>query len=436
MSTMTGNLRRTMLLGAVGLLVLVGAGRAVRADIASDKPGAVLIFPKVVVDTSGALEPGVSTDTEIQLTNTSNSVVAAHCFIIDMTSRCSNNAERACTAAQHANDPTGPGGCGTGGTCLAPCTPKVVENDFPLLLTKRQPISWRASQGLAGLPCGVRGQGPGCTGSNGTSYVANSQTDPWVGEIKCVQVDPITGVPTTGLDPANNFGGDLKGEATIVRYSPVSGPATAVDARKYNGIGLQATAAFPAPTDGNGNPVLSIGGPVAQYNGCPKVVVLDHMFDGAMVVTHNGVPFQGMVNTDLTVVPCSEDLATQTPKSATLQFLVYNEFEQRFSTSTSLSCFREVQLSDIDSRPGNVGGNDYFSIFNAAVQGTLSGQTRVRPVPSATSDRRVLAVTEEFWQTPGTCPASICTAAANTNMITGDGLGDTLTIYPGVVPGP
>jgi len=317
-----------------------------------------------------------------------------------------------------------------------------VENDFPLLLTKRQPISWKASQGLSGLPCGVRGPGVGCQGTNGTSYVANSQTDPWVGEIKCVQVDPATGAPSTGLDPANNYAGDLKGEATIVRH----GIERVVDARKYNGIALQATGNFPAPTDGNGNPVLSIGGSTPQYNGCPKVVILDHMFDDAPVTTHFGPPgpVSAIATTDLTVVPCSEDLATQTPSSATLQFLIYNEFEQRFSTSTSFSCFKEVQLSDIDTRPGNLQSNNSYSIFNANVQGTLTGQTRIRPVASANSDKRVLAVSESFFsnQNPdGGCPPSldpsgpsVCTSAANTMMVPGPGIGDTLTIYPGVVP--
>ncbi|MFN8627119.1 MAG: hypothetical protein U0587_14195 [Candidatus Binatia bacterium] len=435
MSTMTGNLRRAMLLGAVGLLALVGGRGTAQADVASDKPGAVLIFPKIVVDTSGVLSGGVRTDTEIQLTNTSNSVIAAHCFIIDMTSRCSNDGT-ACTAAAAANGlPPGEGGCAVGASCLAPCTPKVVENDFPLLLTKRQPISWKASEGLTGLPCGINSQVPpsGCTGSNGTSSVARSQTDPWIGEIKCIQVDPVSGAPAPGLDPANNFAGDLKGEATTVRY--VTSGAAPVDARKYNAIGLQATGNFPAPTDANNNPILSIGGETPQYNGCPKVVILDHMFDYGVVATHAGSASPALVTTDLTVVPCSEDLATQTPKSSTLQFLIYNEFEQRFSTSTPVNCFKEVQLADIDTRPGNVGNNDDFSIFNANVQGTLTGQTRIRPVATATSDRRVLAVSESFY-TAGSCPGGYCSTAANTMMVPGTGIGDTLTVYPGVVPGP
>jgi len=446
MSTMTGILRRTMLLAAVGVLVLVGAGKMVRADVASDKPGAVVIFPKIVVDTSGALL-GVPTDTEVQLTNTSNSVIAAHCFLIDMTSRCSNDLTRACTAAQNADaqgttpfpDPLPAGACTQGASCVAPCTPKVVDIDFSLLLTKRQPISWKASEGLSGLPCGIPISGPGCTGTNGTSSIPGTQTDPFIGEIKCVEVDPASGAPSAGLDPLNNNGGDLKGEATIVSFQGT----TTVDARKYNAIGLQATGNFPAPTDGNGNPVLSIGGVTPQYNGCPKVVILDHMFDGAPVPTHDGfpggpAPVLGRVITDLTVVPCSEDLATQTPKNATMQFLIYNEFEQRFSTSTSFSCFREVQLADLDTRPGNLQNNDLFSIFSFSVQGTISGQTRLRPVASATSDKRVLAVLEEFWFNgqSNVCPNDVCSAAANTVIVPGSGVGDTLVVPPGVVPGP
>src|SRR5262249_53815824 len=81
---------------------------------------------------------------------------------------------------------------------------------------------------------------------------------------------------------------------------------------------------------------------------------------------------------------------------ATLQFLIFNEFEQRFSTSTSFTCWKETQLSDIGTHPGT--SDNSFSIFNFAVQGTLSGQTRIRPVAGATSGNTVLAISEEFWQ--------------------------------------
>jgi hypothetical protein len=414
MSTMTVNLRRTMLFGVVGTLVALGGVRMVRADVASDKPGAILIFPKIVVDTSGVLGP--PTDTEIQITNTSNSVIAARCFIIDDTQHCSNSPSTACTAQLAANGaPLGEGGCGPG-ICGGPCSPRVHENDFRITLTKRQPISWKVSEGLSSLPCGSGVSAPSgvCTGSNGSSSIPGVQEVPFFGEIKCVEVGPDDFLPTAGLDPTNNNAGDLKGEATIISAS-----GTSVDARKYNGIGIQSTGAN--NRDGN----LVLGGATPEYNGCPKVIVLDSFFDNAEVVTHGSAALSETVITDLTVVPCSEDLLSQTPTSATLQFLVFNEFEQKFSTSTSFSCFREVQLSDIDSRPGLFGNAS--SIFNASMQGTLTGQTRIRPVASATSDNRILAVSEAFW----TCtsgPGGTCSAASNVNIIPGGGIGDQLSI--------
>jgi hypothetical protein len=78
------------------------------------------------------------------------------------------------------------------------------------------------------------------------------------------------------------------------------------------------------------------------------------------------------------------------------QYLVFNEFEQRFSTSRSVTCFQEIALSDIDTRPGTA--DDSFSIFNVNVQGTLTGQTIVRGVQTNDPLRGtgLLAILEEF----------------------------------------
>ena len=55
MRIMTQKKWRLALSGVVlGLAVVALAGSA-RADIASDKPGAILIFPRIVVDTTGVL---------------------------------------------------------------------------------------------------------------------------------------------------------------------------------------------------------------------------------------------------------------------------------------------------------------------------------------------------------------------------------------------
>jgi len=447
MSTITGNLRRTMLLGVVGTLVIAGAVRLARADVASDKPGAILVFPKIVVDTSGLLGP--PTDTEIQITNTSGSVISAHCYLVNSNSHCSNSLSTVCTAAGVAGGaPAGRGGCPTGGTCLGPCSSGLQETNFRMTLTKRQPVSWKASEGLGSLPCDPvsnPGNPSGClggsnVGSDGSpSSVPPVKEDPFVGEIKCIEVDPTTFAPSAGFDPTNGFAGDLKGEATIVSASD-----TSVDARKYNAIGIQSLGAG----TNNGDDTLAVGGSTPEYNGCPKQLIVDNFFDGAPVTTHGGASTRS-VTTDLTFVPCTEDFANQSPSAATLQFLVYNEFEQRFSTSMGLSCFKEVQLSDIDTRPGSFG--NLQSIFSFAVQGTFSGQTKIRPVAGATTDNRVLAVSEEFWEcasAPGSCSndhdlcnsdsdcgtgnicVKNCSAAANVNLVPGTGNGDLVTVGP------
>jgi hypothetical protein len=419
MSTMTGNLRRTILFGVIGTLVVAGAVKLARADVASDKPGAILVFPKIVVDTSGLLGP--PTDTEIQITNTSNSVISARCYVINSNSHCSNAPATICTAAGVASGAApGAGGCPPGGTCVGPCNPRLAENDFNLTLTKRQPVTWKASEPLGVFPCDQ--PTPGCRfGNNAGSQWPGVQEDPFVGEIKCVEVCPpgngtcVLDQPIPGLDPANGFTGDLKGEATIVSTS-----GSLVDARKYNAIGIQSL----GPASNNGDDTLMVGGPAAEYNGCPKQLVVNNLFDYAPVVTHRGGVI-GEVVTDLTFVPCTEDLATQSPSPATLQFLVYNEFEQRFSTSIGFTCFKEVQLSDIDTRPGPFGNPQ--SIFSFNVQGTLGGQIQIRPVAGASIDNRVLAVSEEFWECESG-PDGTCTAATNVNLVQGAGDGDQVCL--------
>jgi hypothetical protein len=365
-------------------LCAVAAGTALfvstsaRATIGSDASGAILVFPKIVVDTSGQLF-GFPTDTEVQITNTSNSVIAARCYWVNATSHCSNNPSRACRPETVVDN------CGTGARCVEGWT----ETDFRFTLTKRQPISFNAADGLPTFPLSQQ-QGPGGQ-TNGSSSIPPVPEDPFIGELKCVQVDPTDFRPSIGFNPANNAGGDLAGHATIISARQ---PPAEIDARKYNAVTLKST------TVNNQDDTLVLGGPNAEYDGCPNVWILNHFFDGAPVDTHfrNGTFTQdnGLAATDLTVVPCSEDflLQEQNLGGAVLQFLVFNEFEQRFSSSTRFTCFREVQLSDLDTRPGTA--DNAFSIFNVNVQGTLSGQTRIRSVASSNRANGIIAVAERF----------------------------------------
>ena len=404
MSTKMENLRRVVLSATVAALAVLGPASA-RADLASDKPAALLIYPKVIVDTEGVLTGAPNTDTFIQVTNVSGAIVGVRCFLVNATWTCSNNPLQACTPETEVER------CGPGAACQPP--PVCDATDFEMTLTKRQPVRWSLGQGTLG-------SSPGDQPDN-LRVIPAASTDPFIGEVKCVEVDPTTFKPINEFpyQPPKNPTGDLVGTATIVSGKVETSGPPQLDAREYSALGFQ-----PAGPN-NGDDALVLGGANAEYAGCPNVVILDHLFDDASVTSGNGIT--GTVRSDLTVVPCTQDLSEVTePASTVLQFLVFNEFEQRFSTSTRLGCFKEVPLSNIDTRPTR--SDDYASVFNVNVQGTLSGQSRLRAVSSATSAKGVVALLEEFWECELNNPH--CTTAANTHFSGSRSLSDTITMHP------
>jgi hypothetical protein len=407
--------RQVVLASVVAATMVLASASIATADVVSDQSGAVVIFPKIVVDTSGVFGP--PTDTELQITNTSNSVVSARCVLVDTTPRCIGTDGTPDTACTEAGEADGDARCASGSRC----TPQWRKgNDFQFTLTKRQPISWKASDGLLSFPCGGPVQDPnapsGCQfGSNVSSDGSPSSIppvgdDPFFGEIKCAQVNPDDFSPTVGFSDGNDRGGDLSGKATIVSINPV-------DARKYNAVHLKSTGI------NNGDDVLQIGGPNAEYNGCPHALILQHLFDGAEVEYDGGI---SSVVTDLTLVSCSQDFLNDQTSPVTLQLLVFNEFEQRFSASQRFDCWTEVQLSDLVNRPGT--GDDNFSLWSVNVQGTLTGQTRIRPVASSTRANGVLGIGEEFWTRAGNgLPHS---SAFQLNLSGTNMLGDQIVLNP------
>jgi hypothetical protein len=361
----------------LGTMLLCGAGMA-RADVSSTNAAAILVFPKVVVNTS-AVDYDTQTDTLIQVTNTSASPVNVRCFYVDGNGHCSTSPSTVCSVS---GDPASSPCTASGGFCVANCT----ETDFAFRLTAHQPIVWAASAGLPRLPLN---DAPGLDGQFNSGSVPPVPENPLLGELKCVEV---------GDDELPVAANDLKGEATIETITAPTDEVPSVDSRAYNAIGIQAIAGA-----NNNDNTLVIGGSAAEYNACPNVLVLNHFFDGAVEPS----AAQSTVTTDLTLVSCSEDLNLQYWPTTTVQFLVFNEFEQRFSTSRSQTCVTELPLSDIDTRPGPSG--DAQSIFNVAVEGTLTGQTTVRGVDdgSASHGNGVLAVTEEFHSGEGTHSAAL-----------------------------
>jgi hypothetical protein len=389
--------------GSVSVAAACIALSGARADVTSDQAAAILVFPKLVVDTSVPPETARGpVDTLIRVSNTSDRPITMWCFYVNATPHCTN----------------GTGSClSTPVTCspIGACKAEWQESDFVVSITARQPIAWLASQGavlcqendnpaVPCLPLSASGR-PGPKGQNNDgSRISPVPEDPFIGELKCIAVDQ-NNVPVER--------NDLKGEAEIIRST-----ATSIDVEGYNAVGVPAILGLNAIW--NGDNTLVLGGScnggansglpcsnasscpggtcAAEYSSCPNILILDHFFDGALDPIS-----QRQVTTDLTLVPCSEDFATQVPLTTTVQFLVFNEFEQRLSTSRPVTCFQEFHISDIDKASKD------RSIFSAAVQGTLTGQTRIRGVADQDQahGHALLGVAEEFRADAGSAAVNL-----------------------------
>ena len=344
---------------AAALVGMVASGAA--AEVTTELSASILVFPKVVADGTR--------DTIIQITNTSNSMVHAHCFYV-------NGA---------LTFPFGPDGLpNTGDEGPSEFNPPLwTEIDFDIWLTKQQPTYWLVSEGRLVNPAD-----PSCSNELGAKMAPSSSAeegkkhgffscwnagfDPgrvppvvedFTGELKCVEVEE-TGAPVSG--------NHLKGEATLVTLETG-------DVAKYNALGIIGL------NNNNGDEILCLGGQPdeegdcpegAEYNACPQTWILNHLADGAAdpVIGANS-----RVTTDITVVPCAENFETQVPETVTIQFLLYNEYEQRFSTSTSVTCWAELNLSAIDL------------VFSRDFVGTDWVQTRMRPSTGTNSGFLVVA---------------------------------------------
>lgn len=339
-------IRRTLIGGFAAVLACgIAAAGGAHAATTSERSSSILIFPKVVYDGSR--------DTLIQISNTSNSMVHAHCFYV--------NAAPICLGA---------GDC-LAGTCTGLCEPQWVEVDFSIYLTKQQPTHWSVGDGR------LVSFGAECTVSNSDCYLAGlpigrvppASTLPFAGELRCIEVDP-SGAPLSG--------NHLKGEATIV--------STDGDASRYNAVGL-----IGEPFTNNGDDILCIGGGVsdecpsgAEYQGCGERLFIPQFSEGA------DNPMFGPsseVGTEITLVPCRADYEHQDPTRLVVQLLAFNEYEQRFSASTPLDCWLNIFFADVRN------------IFTVLAAQTRFLHTQLRS--SELADSGITGVYEEYHRFDG-----------------------------------
>ena len=368
---------------AVGaaLFGIVGWAAMGRADVTTERSASILVFPKLMFDSTGLLSDGTSVDTVIQISNTSNSMVFAHCFYLNAT-------------PVDASRPVGPSN-----------PAQWQEVDFEIVLTKQQPTHWVLSSGRLDDPTDNRSCKDDCsTAGFDPGRIPPAGSDPFIGELRCIEVDS-SGAPISG--------NHLKGEATLVWGD--------AQASKYNAIGI-----LGLTDSNNGDSVLCLGGgggdncPTgAEYNACPNVLTLNHFAELASdpVVEALDHGDSSNVTTELTLVPCTQDFENQVAPPVVVQFLITNEFEAQFSTSTTVTCWGNFRLNTI----GNVG-----RILEVGTLGSRFAQTRM--VPATPEDGGVLGVAEEFHEVRE--DGSVATGRAALNLF-GDGarpLGDVITL--------
>jgi len=353
-------------------LALIANIPAACADITTERSASILIFPKLVFDSLG-LQTGTPVDTIIRISNTSNSMVFAHCFYVN-------------AVPPDATRPPGPTN-----------VPIWQEVDFEIFLTKQQPTHWLLSSGRLDDPSDNKSCNVDCSGAGfDPGRIPPAGNDPFTGELKCIEVDS-SGAPING--------NHLKGEATIVT---TDGRA---EVSEYNAVGV-----LGLNTDLNSNDsdnTLCLGGGKrpgckngAEYNACPQTVILNHFAEGAtdpvIEAFGNGNNGRSTVSTELTLVPCTEDFENQIPPSVVVQFLITNEFEAQFSTSTTVTCWGNFRLNTI----GSIG-----RILEIGTLGTRFAQTRMSPADA--NQPGFVGVVEEYHTQPTTAGSITSRAALN-----------------------
>lgn len=192
------------------------------------------------------------------------------------------------------------------------------EIGFFVRLTPNQPLSWLASQGTV----------------NNTT---RSAVPPFYGqgELKCA-VQPS--------EPSVDAHNAIQGRAVVFGSDGTT-------------LGYGAVA-FRRLADGEFENVVELDG--QTYARCP---------DEQHFVFLASDPSPA-IGSELILAPCTEDLENQVPTVGTVQFQVFNEFEQQLSASVSVTCYNRRLLRQISS------------VFTKNTLGSDTGHMIVRGVQS------------------------------------------------------
>jgi len=283
-----------------GLVFALGTDTAwAQGIVGIEKSGSLLIFPNVVVSDT--------TDTMIQLINSSNFEVALRCFY------------------------------------LAGEVPRT-RTDFGVTLTALQPTHWVVSKGRALDP-----SDPTCSPT--TASCSGAGLDPGMipalasfrGELVCVQ---------TSDDGSPTFGNAIGGQATL--RDLVDDDVAQYSALRFAGN------PDTAPLEDS----LCLGC-TDEVDACPRSWTLNHVSDASIPMAE-GMPASD--ETEITVVRCTQNLATRTIPATLVNLTIRNEFEQQFGGGLVINGWGSIIL-------GNVG-------FDRAGLGSVYLQTEISTSPS------------------------------------------------------
>lgn len=338
--------KRSLGLKSLGVMLAAVAlwGAPALADISSDKPGSVVLWPKVINDGTR--------DTIITLTNTSNVTAYAHCEYVNSAAFCAITGGY-CTPGARAG---GPGQCPAlpGNACV----PQWQSGDFDIVLTRQQPTFWRVSTGRQDNPflppngaCDTTLGPPAtqsCPGLFPTGQILPVAPS-FRGELRCVQ---------TAMDGSLITQNSLKGEATLVTtVTDAGGALIDTSVSTYNSINVEGVN---GPTvDG----IVRLNG--VEYSACPPAVEVSHYSSGAPSIAESindsvcdptdGCP----VEAEITIIPCRADFENEIGAAWTTQIFYYNEFETRTSTGGPADCWQNFDLRDYNYNPVGPFGTEF-----------------------------------------------------------------------------
>jgi len=194
------------------------------------------------------------------------------------------------------------------------------EVGFFVSLTAGQPLSWMAGDGT----------------NNPLTFTAVPPFD-GTGELKCAVV------PRTPDLSSHNV---LQGRALVFD--------TDGETVGYGAIGFQRL------VPGQSGGVINLDG--GTYEACPERLHFHAL------TRQSGEP-----SSDLVLVPCDQDLLTQTPTTTVVQLAIVNEFEEVFSRSFSFTCHARKSFSSISTLSKAVLGSDTAHVVVRGVGSPVIG---------------------------------------------------------------